>query len=242
MAAPWRSSAAAAPVSLPVPPAWPAAWPPAVGPALGRLPAAAPVHDGPQVLLTQPCPAFSCTAPPPAACGFLGTLVGKRLIQTLGLLRAGAAALLIHACLLGAATVLYCTLLSGPPELGPGGLGGGARQLLMGAGAANWPAPGGVALPVVIFAGELALAHGPHTADCFSVVCCSHSHTPPTASKLLMPPAPVPPRSALPLPALVVMSRIGVWSYDMVNSQLFQQTVAPREIASASSAEMALCR
>lgn len=38
------------------------------------------------------------------------------------------------------------------------------------------------------------------------------------------------------------MSRIGVWSYDMVNSQLFQQTVAPREIASASSAEMALCR
>ncbi|EFN52807.1 hypothetical protein CHLNCDRAFT_138468 [Chlorella variabilis] len=128
-----------------------------------------------------------------ATCGFLGTLVGKRLIQTLGLLRAGAAALLIHACLLGAATVLYCTLLSGPPELGPGGLGGGARQLLMGAGAANWPAPGGVALPVVIFA------------------------------------------------ALVVMSRIGVWSYDMVNSQLFQQTVAPREIASASSAEMALC-
>ncbi|KAI7840421.1 hypothetical protein COHA_005852 [Chlorella ohadii] len=41
--------------------------------------------------------------------------------------------------------------------------------------------------------------------------------------------------------ALVVASRIGVWSYDMVNSQLFQQTVAPREIASASSAEMALC-
>jgi iron-regulated transporter 1 len=41
---------------------------------------------------------------------------------------------------------------------------------------------------------------------------------------------------------LVVMSRIGVWSYDMVNSQLFQQTVSPREIASASSAEMALCR
>lgn len=40
----------------------------------------------------------------------------------------------------------------------------------------------------------------------------------------------------------MVASRIGVWSYDMVNSQLFQQTVAPREIASASSAEMALCR
>lgn len=33
----------------------------------------------------------------PAACGFLGTLVGKRLIQTLGLLRAGAAALTIQA-------------------------------------------------------------------------------------------------------------------------------------------------
>jgi iron-regulated transporter 1 len=32
-----------------------------------------------------------------------------------------------------------------------------------------------------------------------------------------------------------------MWSFDLVNSQLFQQTVSPREIASASSAEMALC-
>jgi hypothetical protein len=40
---------------------------------------------------------------------------------------------------------------------------------------------------------------------------------------------------------LVVASRMGMWSYDMVNAQLFQQTVPQREVASASSAEMALC-
>eukprot|EP00887_Chlorella_sp_A99_P005153 scaffold40.g5153.t1 len=50
----------------------------------------------------------------------------------------------------------------------------------------------------------------------------------------------------VPLPvaafaACVVLSRIGVWCLDMVNSQLFQQTVPQREMASASSAEMALC-
>lgn len=124
-----------------------------------------------------------------ATCGFLGTLVGKRLIQTLGLLRAGAAALTIQATLLAGATALYSSFLSGPAELGPSG-----GLLALGAAAGpGWPTVGGVALPVVAFA------------------------------------------------ALVVMSRIGVWSYDMVNSQLFQQTVAPREIASASSAEMALC-
>ncbi|PRW39229.1 solute carrier family 40 member chloroplastic [Chlorella sorokiniana] len=127
-----------------------------------------------------------------ATCGFLGTIVGKRLIQSLGLLRAGAAALLIQATLLFGATVLYTTLLSVPASLGAGAAGG--VGLLLGAGAAAaWPTVGGIALPVVLFA------------------------------------------------ALVVASRIGVWSYDMVNSQLFQQTVAPREIASASSAEMALC-
>lgn len=41
--------------------------------------------------------------------------------------------------------------------------------------------------------------------------------------------------------ACVVLSRVGMWSIDMVNSQLFQQTVRQREMASASSAEMALC-
>lgn len=39
----------------------------------------------------------------------------------------------------------------------------------------------------------------------------------------------------------VVCSRVGMWSFDMVNAQLFQQTVSQREIASASAAEMALC-
>jgi len=39
----------------------------------------------------------------------------------------------------------------------------------------------------------------------------------------------------------VVCSRVGMWSYDMVNAQMFQQTVSQREVASASSAEMALC-
>lgn len=41
--------------------------------------------------------------------------------------------------------------------------------------------------------------------------------------------------------AAVVGSRVGMWSYDMVNAQLFQQVVSQREVASASSAEMALC-
>jgi iron-regulated transporter 1 len=93
--------------------------------------------------------------PGPAACGFLGTLIGKRLIQTLGLLRAGSAALLIQASLLGAATVLYATLLTGPPELGAAGLGAGAA-LLAGAGVASWPVLGGVPLPVAVFAGKAA--------------------------------------------------------------------------------------
>ncbi len=53
--------------------------------------------------------------------------------------------------------------------------------------------------------------------------------------------------AGIPLPvvafaALVVLSRCGVWSYEMVNAQLFQQTVSQREMSSASSAEMALCR
>jgi iron-regulated transporter 1 len=39
----------------------------------------------------------------------------------------------------------------------------------------------------------------------------------------------------------VVLSRIGMWSFDMVNAQLFQQNVSQREVASASAAEMALC-
>lgn len=41
--------------------------------------------------------------------------------------------------------------------------------------------------------------------------------------------------------AAVVASRIGMWSFDMVNAQLFQQMVSQREVASASAAEMALC-
>lgn len=40
---------------------------------------------------------------------------------------------------------------------------------------------------------------------------------------------------------LVLLSRIGMWSFDMVNAQLFQQRVEQRAIASASTAEMALC-
>ena len=39
----------------------------------------------------------------------------------------------------------------------------------------------------------------------------------------------------------VVLSRVGMWSFDMVNAQLFQQNVSQREVASASAAEMALC-
>ena len=39
----------------------------------------------------------------------------------------------------------------------------------------------------------------------------------------------------------VVLSRIGMWSFDMVNAQLFQQHVSQREVASTSAAEMALC-
>lgn len=52
--------------------------------------------------------------------------------------------------------------------------------------------------------------------------------------------------NSIPIPvvvwaALVLLSRIGVWSFDMVNAQLFQQTVSPKEVAAASTAEMALC-
>lgn len=51
----------------------------------------------------------------------------------------------------------------------------------------------------------------------------------------------------IPLPvvafaSLIVLSRMGIWAFDMVNAQLFQQVVPQREISSASSAEMALCR
>jgi iron-regulated transporter 1 len=50
-----------------------------------------------------------------------------------------------------------------------------------------------------------------------------------------------PPLAVVLFSAAVVTSRAGLWSYDMVNAQMFQQTVSPREVASASSAEMALC-
>ena len=89
--------------------------------------------------------------PPPPACGFLGTLLGKRLIARLGLLRAGGTALAIHAVLLGLATALFASYLSAPPELGPAG--GLALAGVAAAGAAGWPRLGGVPLPVVAFAG-----------------------------------------------------------------------------------------
>ncbi|BDA44279.1 Solute carrier family 40 member 3, chloroplastic [Coccomyxa sp. Obi] len=41
--------------------------------------------------------------------------------------------------------------------------------------------------------------------------------------------------------ALIMLSRIGLWSYDMVDSQLFQMAIQPKEAASVSSAEWALC-
>lgn len=49
------------------------------------------------------------------------------------------------------------------------------------------------------------------------------------------------PATVVVFAAAVLVSRVGLWSFDMVNAQLFQQTVSPREVASASSAEMALC-
>jgi iron-regulated transporter 1 len=49
------------------------------------------------------------------------------------------------------------------------------------------------------------------------------------------------PAAVVVFAAAVLASRVGLWSFDMVNAQLFQQTVSPREVASASSAEMALC-
>lgn len=61
----------------------------------------------------------------------------------------------LQVVLLFGATVLYTTLLSGPPLLGPGAAAGAG--LLLGAGgaaaAAAWPTVGGIALPVVLFAG-----------------------------------------------------------------------------------------
>jgi iron-regulated transporter 1 len=39
----------------------------------------------------------------------------------------------------------------------------------------------------------------------------------------------------------IVFSRIGLWSFDMVNAQLFQQNVDETEAAATSSTEMALC-
>lgn len=64
----------------------------------------------------------------------------------MGLLRAGASALAIQACLLAGAVGLYTACLSGPPSMGPGG----------GLGGAAWPMVGGQALPVVLFAGARA--------------------------------------------------------------------------------------
>jgi iron-regulated transporter 1 len=99
---------------------------------------------------------------------------------------------------------------------------------------------GGVALPVVVFAGEVALLQ--------ACVCYTSRRCAVPLSALLLASTcrlllSIHMFSALFPPAgLILISRIGIWSFDMVNSQLFQQTVAPREIASASSAEMALCR
>jgi hypothetical protein len=123
-----------------------------------------------------------------ATCGFLGTIVGKRLIQSLGLLRAGAAALLIQATLLFGATVLYTTLLSVPASLGAGAAGG--VGLLLGAGAAAaWPTVGGIALPVVLFAGVLGVRAGfvscwtlhmaAHVSICASFPAAAHLHLQP---------------------------------------------------------------
>jgi hypothetical protein len=39
----------------------------------------------------------------------------------------------------------------------------------------------------------------------------------------------------------IVFSRIGLWSFDMVNAQLFQQNVDESETAGTASTEMALC-
>ncbi|GAB4814211.1 hypothetical protein N2152v2_001257 [Parachlorella kessleri] len=122
-----------------------------------------------------------------AVMGFLGTWVGKHMIQTVGLLKAGQNALMLQVLLLTAATALYFGFLSGPPQLGISG------TFLAGGGAAAASTLFGIPLPVVAFA------------------------------------------------ALVVLSRCGVWSYELVNAQLFQQTVPQREMSSASSAEMALC-
>ena len=41
--------------------------------------------------------------------------------------------------------------------------------------------------------------------------------------------------------AAIVISRVGLWSFDMVNAQLFQQNVSEEEVAATSSTEMALC-
>ena len=126
--------------------------------------------------------------------GFLGTWVGRRLIGRFGLLRAGTQSLAIQAVLLGLATAIYATFLSGPRALA-----GAAAQPLLGSGGmaitgASWGVFSGLPVPVCAFA------------------------------------------------LLIVLSRLGIWSFDMVNAQLFQQTVSQREVAAASSAEMALCR
>ena len=130
---PWHSSAAAAPVSGGGRGQW---W----GCCRG-------CHGVPgrAILVTPPSPSV-------AACGFVGTVVGKRLISTIGLVRAGAAALFLQASLLGAATALFAALLSGPPALGPAALFGST-----GAAGGSWPMVGGVSLPVVVFAGERLL-------------------------------------------------------------------------------------
>lgn len=114
-----------------------------------------------------------------AVMGFLGTWVGRQLIQQYGLLGAGQRALGIQCCFLGIATLMYSLTLSG-------------------------------SLPT----GLLESASGLVGKGSMGLIAFS---------------------------AAVVASRIGMWSYDMVNAQLFQQTVSQRQVASASAAEMALC-
>lgn len=151
----------------------------------------------PELLLDQ----TNCSTLPnvlaPAACGtpscWLCTLLAVAGAAVL-LLLSTAAANTTSACschhgmqvsLLTAATLIYFSYLTGPPELGIGvGLLGGVGMASV----------AGIPLPVVAFA------------------------------------------------ALVVLSRVGMWCMEMVNAQLFQAAVPQREMSSASSAEMALCR
>ena len=114
-----------------------------------------------------------------AVMGFLGTWVGRQLIQQYGLLGAGKRALGVQCCFLGVATLIYSLTLS---------------QSLPGS--------------------SIELANGLFGKASMGLIAFS---------------------------AAVVASRVGMWSYDMVNAQLFQQNVSQRQVASASAAEMALC-